>query len=325
MRRVAAMTKKRVTAEEIMRAKEVDLLSYLEAKGEQFKKEGKYYRHVDHDSLVIKDNMYAWNSRGEKGYGVINFAQMYYGMSFVDIVKELNESDFKTFERKAPEEKKPFYYPIENEVDSHHKIKNYLIGERKIDDRIVEWLLQKDLIAQDKKNNVVFKWKDSNEKLVGYDLQGTIKMNNKRGSFKYICPTSKENTGFSIDVRTPEWLYFYESPVDMLSHWSIKGREIRHARLISMNGLKERTIYQSYLEAKKEGLDIKGVVLAVDNDEAGRTFIKEVKKRVNNEMLKVDIPELEGDWNDVLKKKDKKKKDKSYVVSSPEYQKIMER
>ncbi|MCF2132025.1 hypothetical protein L1I79_37240, partial [Strepomyces sp. STD 3.1] len=67
-----------------MKAKEADLLSYLESRGETFKKEGRYYRHTEHDSLIIRDNMYAWNSRNEKGYGAINFAKMYYNLSFVE-------------------------------------------------------------------------------------------------------------------------------------------------------------------------------------------------------------------------------------------------
>ncbi|WP_335743549.1 hypothetical protein [Salicibibacter kimchii] len=56
----------RVRTEQVERAKRVDLLDYLEVKGETFKKEGRYYRHTEHDSLIIRDQMYAWNSRGEK-------------------------------------------------------------------------------------------------------------------------------------------------------------------------------------------------------------------------------------------------------------------
>lgn len=43
--------------------------------------------------------MYAWNSRGEKGYGAINFAKMYYGMSFVQAVIDINEGGYKEFDR----------------------------------------------------------------------------------------------------------------------------------------------------------------------------------------------------------------------------------
>ena len=55
-----------VSTEDAMKARNIDLISYLEAKGETFKKEGNYYRHTEHDSLLIKGNQYAWNSRGGK-------------------------------------------------------------------------------------------------------------------------------------------------------------------------------------------------------------------------------------------------------------------
>lgn len=43
-----------VSTEDAMKARNIDLISYLEAKGETFKKEGNYYRHTEHDSLIIK-------------------------------------------------------------------------------------------------------------------------------------------------------------------------------------------------------------------------------------------------------------------------------
>ena len=71
--------RKHVHEGEIMKARDVDLLSYLEKKGETFVKEGQYYRHTKHDSLLIKGNMYAWNSRNETGYGAVGVGQRLYG------------------------------------------------------------------------------------------------------------------------------------------------------------------------------------------------------------------------------------------------------
>lgn len=98
---------KRVNEEEIMKARDVDLLDFLQKNGEEFKKEGKYYRHKKHDSLLIRDNMYAWNSKGVKGYGALNFVQMYYGMDFVTAVQELNKEEYQVIDKskKAPKEK----------------------------------------------------------------------------------------------------------------------------------------------------------------------------------------------------------------------------
>lgn len=299
--------RKFVRGDETMKAKDVDLLSYLESKGETFKKEGKYYRHTEHDSLIIRDNMYAWNSRNEKGYGAINFAKMYYNLSFVEAVQDINQGNHKTFTRSHSNEQestKPFRYPQRLEVKNQDKLKHYLVQERKIDPRLVQWLLRKDLIAQDKRNNIVFKWREKGGKgkIVGADRQGTIKMNHGRGSFKQVLPNAKKDTGFTVDVGKPTKMYMFESPIDLLSYWSLQKDKLQGARLVSMNGLKSRTILQSFIDARKEGLDIKKVVLSVDNDSAGKKFIQKMHLLLENRMLQSDLPSRGKDWNDELKK-----------------------
>lgn len=298
--------------DEKMKARDADLLSYLESRGETFKKEGKYYRHTEHDSLIIRDNMYAWNSRNEKGYGAINFAQMYYNLSFVEAVQDINARNLKTFTRSYSNEQestKPFQYPQHLEVKNQDKLKHYLIQERKIDPRLVQWLLQKDLIAQDKRNNIVFKWREQGGKgnIIGADRQGTIKMDHGRGSFKQVLPDAKKDAGFTVDVGKPTKLYMFESPVDLLSYWSLQKEKLQGARLVSMNGLKSRTVLQSFIDARKEGLDIKKVVLSVDNDEAGKKFIQKMHLLLKEDMIQPNLPSKGKDWNDELKKTGQKR------------------
>ncbi|MGW9103207.1 toprim domain-containing protein [Priestia megaterium] len=303
-----------VRKEESMKAREVDLLSYLEAKGETFVKEGKYYRHTEHDSLLIKGNMYAWNSRNETGYGAISFAQMYYGMSFPQAVLDINKGDYKEVSHSHEQpsvstSKEPFRYPKELEVQDQTKAKEYLIKERHIDPRLVHWLFQKDLIAQDKRNNVVFKWREQGGKgkVIGADRQGTVTMKNKRGSFKQVLPNDNPHTGFSVDVGKPMSIHFFESPIDLLSYWSIQEKQLQNTRLISMNGLKPKTVAQSYLAARREGLPVKELVLAVDNDQGGKEFIEKMNQIVNADLIKGALPTIGKDWNDELKKEAKEK------------------
>ena len=246
--------RKHVNEGEIMKARDIDLLSYLKAKGETFVKEGKYYRHTEHDSLLIKGNMYAWNSRNETGYGAISFARMYYGMSFPQAVLDINKGDYKELSQSHEQpsvspSKEPFGYPKELEVKDQSKVKDYLIRERKIDLGLVNWLLQKDLIAQDKRNNMVFKWREHGVKgkVVGAGRQGTAPIKNKRGSFKQVLPNDNPHTGFSVDVGHPNKIHFFESPID-LSYWSIQENSLQNTCLISMNGLMPNLI--SKLEEK---------------------------------------------------------------------------
>jgi len=134
--------------------------------------------------------MYAWNSRNETGHGAISFARMYYRMSFPQAVLDITKGDYKELSQSHEQlsvspSKEPFRYPKELEVKGQSKVKDYLIKERKIDPRLVDWLLQKDLIAQDKRNNVVFKWREQKGKgkVIGVDRQGTASIKNKRGSY----------------------------------------------------------------------------------------------------------------------------------------------
>lgn len=296
-----------VAEEEVMKAKDVDLLLYLEAKGEKFQKEGNYYRHTEHDSLIIRENMYAWNSRGEKGYGAISFARMYYGMSFPEAVRDVNQGDYPTFtpsQEEEPTQNEPFRYPGYLEVQDNQAIKQYLIGERKIDSRLVNWLIQQDLIAQDQKKNVVFKWREKGGigEIVGAERQGTVKMENRRGSFKQILPNGKPHTGFTVDVGKPTSVYYFESPIDLLSYWSLQQNRLQNARLVSMNGLKMKTVLRSFKEAKDEGHPVNRIVLAVDNDKAGKEFTEKIGALTINPRVQMHLPSQEKDWNDVLKK-----------------------
>ena len=74
--------------EQIKQARKADLPTYLAAKGEVLKREGRGYRHSVHDSLKIEGNMYCWNSKGTSG-NALDFVQEFYGLNFRQAVEEL--------------------------------------------------------------------------------------------------------------------------------------------------------------------------------------------------------------------------------------------
>ncbi|CDQ20898.1 toprim domain-containing protein [Halobacillus karajensis] len=289
---------KHVSADQVEVARNVDLIDYLERKGEPLKKEGRYYRHQVHDSLVIKDQLYAWNSRDEKGAGVINFAKMFYGMSFPEAVVDLNEQGYKikeNFQEQKPKE--PYQYPSYYEVNDRTKAKDYLTKERKIHPKIVNWLDSKGLIAQDRLGNVVFKWKQQGE-IVGADRQGTSPMKDGR-MFKGIDRNSHGSAGFSVDIGKPSSIYLFESPIDALSYWSIKKEKLQNTRLVSMSGLKRQTMIDEIKRMGKEGHKVKQITFCTDNDKAGREFAEKYHKLLTNRLSFIDITESK-DWNEEL-------------------------
>ncbi|QAS52325.1 toprim domain-containing protein [Halobacillus litoralis] len=294
---------KHVSADQVEVARNVDLIDYLERKGEPLKREGRYYRHQVHDSLVIKDQMYAWNSRDEKGAGVINFAKVFYGMSFPEAVLDLNAQGYKvkdTVHEQKPKE--PYQYPSHYEVNDRTKAKDYLTNERKIHPKIVNWLDNKDLIAQDKRGNVVFKWKQQGE-IVGADRQGTSSMKDGR-MFKGIDRNSHGSAGFSLDIGKPNSIYLFESPIDALSYWSIKKGKLQDTRLVSMSGLKRQTMIDEIKRMGQEGHKVNHITFCTDNDRAGRGFAEKYVQLMSKGVSKIDLP-TKKDWNLELLKNQK--------------------
>lgn len=300
----------RVDREEVRKANDVHVLDYLHAKGESLQQQGQYFRHPEHDSLVIKDTgQWYWNSRSKGGFGAISFAREFYDMTFQDAVRDVNaQAISRTYAREASRHtRKEFEYPKHQEVKTQENISRYLINERKLDPRIVAALIQKDLLAEDKLKNGVFKWKDSDGKIVGGDRQGTVKMDNKRGSFKQIIANSKEDGGFRLDIGTPNKIALFESPIDALSYFDLKRPE--NIRLLSMSGLKDQTatsgIRNLIKDCKEQGAVVEQVIFAVDNDEAGKQFLERWSNLLAN--LEVDLPKNK-DWNlDLVEARTKQK------------------
>lgn len=289
----------RVGREEVRKANDVHVLDYLNSKGTDLQQEGKYFRHPEHDSLVIKDSgQWYWNSRSKGGVGAISFAREYYELTFQDAVRDVNEQSIsRDFTREVRHKTaKAFDYPKQHEVKTQDHISRYLVEERKLDPRIVAALIRKDLLAEDKLKNGIFKWKDSAGKIVGGDKQGTVKMDNKRGSFKQILASSKEDGGFRLDIGQPNKIALFECPIDALSYFDLKRPE--NIRLQSMSGLKDQTattaIRDLIKDCKERGAVVEQVIFAVDNDQAGQQFMDRWTNYLTN--MERDQPKSK-DWN----------------------------
>jgi len=319
-----------VSQEEKERANNIDILEYLLSIGEPLKREGnQFYRHEQHDSLVInmKRNYFSWNSKNVSG-NAVTYLMNVHNLTFQHAVKKINndlgDKDFVAF--KAPEPSYPdkFHYDVKESTTTENVIK-YLVDERKIDADLVEMLVDMDFIKEDSYKNVVFKWKDKGE-LIGANLQGTRKIPEEkrihadRAYFKKVLPTTKEatNDGFSITRGYPENLYFFEAPIDSLSYLTLNRSTLSNCQLKSMDGLKFETFVQTVKNAVKDleqaGKNLETITLCVDNDNAGREFIDMVKsydfhrKDGKKIIVNSDIPDLpkgqiKWDWNNELKLK----------------------
>lgn len=329
MAKVSEKEKLFVTDEEKERASNVNLLEYLLSIGEPLKSQGNnFYRHQDHDSLVInaKKNYFSWNSKNVSG-NAVTYMMNVHNLRFQEAVKKINgdlsDKDIASF--KKPEISYPdkFHYDVK-EVTGNNNAFNYLVHERKIDSDLVLSCMNADLIKEDSYKNVVFKWKDKGE-LIGANLQGTReipeekRLHADRPYFKKVLPTTKEATysGFNITRGYPEKLYFFESPIDLLSYFSLNRSKLSNCRLESMDGLKDTNVLKTVIkiakELKESGRELEGITLCVDNDKAGKEFVSKMKdgakvKGKDGVVLdyEVDMPDLpkgrdKWDWNNELK------------------------
>lgn len=300
--------------DDINKAAQVDIVDYCIESGIPIQSDtDRYYRLIEHDSCVIdrKKNTFYWNSKGING-NTINFVETYYNMNFKDAVKGLLEGDFE----KASQVKfvnEPFVYEKENEVEKFDKARDYLINERKINPGLVDLLHEQGLIKQDKRNNVLFLWKD-HEKVLGCSEQGTIKSDKfKRRTYKGIQKNSTDKYGFSFQFGEPKHLKFFEASIDALSYASLHRNKMKDTQLISMEGLKPQVVINYIRKAYNSlGYPPESVSLCVDNDKAGRNFIKsldyvQIQRKdgsmysFEQELPPVPNKEIEKwDWNNQL-------------------------
>ena len=76
------------TQEQIDRANQADLVSFLQSQGEQLTRAGQEYRWKRHDSLTIRGNKWYRHSQS-KGGAPIDFVMEFFGKSFTEAVELL--------------------------------------------------------------------------------------------------------------------------------------------------------------------------------------------------------------------------------------------
>ncbi|KGX85172.1 DUF3991 domain-containing protein [Pontibacillus litoralis] len=321
---------KYVSADEKEKANNVNLLEYLSLIGEPLKSEGNnFYRHEDHDSLVIhaKKNYFSWNSKGVSG-NAVTYLMNVHDLKFQEAVKKINtDLDGKDLSAyKPPKITYPEYFKYDvKEVSTTKNAFDYLVNDRKLDPDLVQSFIKADLIKEDSYRNVVFKWKE-NGQLIGANLQGTReippkkRIDTNRPYFKKVLPTTKDatNSGFNITRGYPEKLYFFESPIDLLSYFSLNKNTLTNCRLISMDGLKQQTfaytLKRTLKDLRSRNRKLDSIKLCVDNDEAGKEFVSKIQqykltrsdgKDIPIESYIPDLPpgEIKWDWNNQLKAK----------------------
>ena len=294
--------------------------------------------------INARDNTFYWNSRSESG-DVIQLVETVRDVSYREAMSFLEKGEFSEVDveaQLAPSE--PFRYSLEKyEHEDFTATRSYLQTERGLSRQTVDFFLKQGSIAEATRKKgdyfepvIVFKYKDSQGTLLGASLQGIVENRVQypdRGRLKQIMRNSDGQLGFSVDIGKPERLVFAESPIDLMSYYELHQEQLENVRLVAMDGLKSGIISRRFMElyAEMQGKTYEAnqstaraletvvtttdffknpqnqhlITLAVDNDEAGRTFISRLQEK--DIPFQIAIPPItvagneKADWNDFLK------------------------
>lgn len=246
-----------------------------------------------------------------------------------------------------PVVKEPFEYYLERYEHPEFNIgRQYLKEERGLSDETIDTFLASGNLATATRKKgdyfepvIVFKSRDNDRKMIGASLQGIVEnrvQHPERGRLKQIMKNSDGTAGFSLDIGNPKRLVFAEAPIDLMSYYELHKDELQDVKLVAMDGLKKSVISRYVADMLTDGKysqtmsteQIRGaldalnkttnilqeqpdmITLAVDNDEAGQSFVKGLQEE--GIPVVADLPPRQSqqkkmDWNDYLKQETKTK------------------
>ena len=294
----------RIIDEQKERANLVNLPQFLMSHGFDLKKVGKEYVWKENDSLHIKDN--GPGERGQwfrfsenKGGDNIGLLREYMDMSFIDAVEALTgEHIDRTYTPSHTYEPKPVQQTARElslaEADNCRRVFAYLCKTRGLDYDMLSALVKKGVISQEEKTgNVLFKYFDTDGKVIGAEKVGT----STEHKFKGIATGSVGGHGFEVVRGTGEKAFFFESAIDMLSYLQMHSKELDNCRLVSMMGVKPSIVLDTML---RHNIAAENVFLCSDNDTAGNEFAQRLQEQYPD-MKRIITPDTYKDWNDMLR------------------------
>lgn len=289
---------KRISKKDIIRIRKLDLFSYcLNYYPEELVKDSSnHYRLRSNHSCVMSYGK--WN----------DFVAHRGGKSALDYLIYIENKDFKeaaheildllnskepVINKTVQKREKPFLLPSRNENDNIAI--RYLVYDRKINRKLVEYCIQKGMVYEDKYHNVVF---------VGYDDHDFARYAFKRSTLsngKYDVAGSKKEYNFRLGNDKSETIHVFEAVIDLLSYITIemkKGNEWNQDCYLALGGV--GGIIPPALDYYLKDHNIKSIVLHLDNDEAGRLATKNIIESIGENYEMKDDHSKYKDFNEEL-------------------------
>ena len=294
-----------VSQEEIQTAKQVDLLSFLQATNpsELVHVSGQTYCTREHDSLKISNGKWYWFSRGIGGVSALDYLIKVQGYSLPQAVELIGgrSSFLPPKQAKLPETPRRLLLPERN--NSSEQVIRYL-RRRGIHPEVIGYCIENTMLYESKDyHNAVFVGYDEGGKPRYASIRGTI------GKYKGEATGSDKHYSFGLtEGRSSTHLHLFESAIDLLSFVSIlhmKGQDWNRDAFLSLAGVfqsKRQDVLpvalQRYLDQHKE---VQTIHLHLDNDEVGRGAAEGIKRSLAGRYSVLDEPPACGkDVNDQL-------------------------
>lgn len=301
------------TPEQISRAKEIDLLTYLQNfnPDELVYESRNTYHTRTHDSLKINNGMWYWFSRNIGGKNALEYLIQVEEYKFTDAVSHLLNQ--KGLEKKyvpkqiLTEKEKIDRLDLPKKAANNYKVMSYL-QSRGISKNIIDECINKGYIYQEyPKNNVVF---------VGFDEENNPRYAGVRGtnSSRYMHDAYGSDKAYSFKLKSViknNSVHLFESAIDLLSYATFK--ELKDEKWDEENLLSLAGIYspgKDILNSKvpktvstflKNNSNVDTIYIHFDNDTAGRIATQALINSFSDSYKIINEPPKSGkDFNDYL-------------------------
>lgn len=287
---------------DVWKARNSNLPEFFRFAGYDLKQEPRNrFRVIGYGGLILYNCTFYWYSKDLKG-NAVDCLMAFFNYTFdkaVGVLLGFSSSDHSyAF---APDALPAPVFKMPDLSINQHRAFAYLSRSRGIRNDLIVYLLKNKLLFQDFRGNCVFPFYNESNIIVGADLVGTL----STVSFKGVVPGSDETYGFNIRVGSPDALYVFEAPIDLLSYICLFYDVFSQGNsyFLSLGGLK-RNVLESFLRR----FSFDQVFMCVDNDKegvngkekgwGGRDFADSLRSSLD--FIDCFPPDPFKDWNDVL-------------------------
>ena len=276
------------TEEQIARANQTDLVSFLNAQGEQLVKSGREYRWKKHDSVTVSGNRWYRHSQNKGGYPV-DFVMEFYHATFPEAVKMLIDEEGEGRQKSCLAPSPDFRLPEKSETNE--TVIKYLTEIRRLEkDLVEEWIAGGNIYEEKKHHNVVF---------VGRDADGIPRYAHcgGTGGIKYRGDVAGSDKSYGFCHRGEDnQLFVFEAAIDLLSFIQLFPKDWKKRSYLSLGGVSSVAL-MTFLSERPQ---ITSVFLCLDNDHAGNEACEKLAGEIPDGYRVIRLKPARKDWNEIL-------------------------